>query len=260
MKPLADRSYVWLFWLLAVTGLAADQGSKYGIFTWLYSDGRPREEEVFLETFSIVSTVEPSREPYATRELKLVPGVFDIVAAHTRERNEGTEPGFSLRAVSGDHLPFVNRGALWGWGGGQNGSTDMNTMFAVVSLVAALGIAYWSTRLGTRRDRLLCAALGLILAGTLGNFYDRVVFGGVRDFLHWYKWYDWPVFNIADCCLVCGASLLLVHAFFTAEEQAKGASAEAAVQVPALKEAQAVVEAQAEPAPNRSALPWTTRP
>ena len=43
----------------------------------------------------------------------------------------------------------------------------------VVSLLAAVGIAYWSTRPAARSDRLLCAALGLILAGTMGNLYDR---------------------------------------------------------------------------------------
>ncbi|MGL4422151.1 MAG: signal peptidase II, partial [Gemmataceae bacterium] len=63
-------------------------------------------------------------------------------------------------------------------------------------------------------DRWLSMALGLILGGTLGNFYDRVVFGGVRDFLYFYK-IEWPVFNIADCCLVVGAAILLVQALFT---------------------------------------------
>jgi lipoprotein signal peptidase len=248
MKALADRSYVWLFWLLAVIGLTADQGSKYGIFTWLYSDGTPREEEVFLGSFSIVTKVERREFPYPTRELKLVPGIFDIIASHTHEPNEGSDPGFSLRGVSGDHLPYVNRGALFGWGGGHDGGADLNTLFAVVSLAAALGIAFWSTRPTTRRDRILSAALGLILAGTLGNFYDRIVFAGVRDFLHWYKWYDWPVFNIADCCLVCGATLLLAHAFFAVEEPLAEASATTAVHDPAIAQTQAVAETQAEPA------------
>ena len=57
------------------------------------------------------------------------------------------------------------------------------------------------------------AALGLILAGTVGNLYDRLVFNGVRDFLHFY-YVEWPVFNFADCCLVVGAGLLLVQAMF----------------------------------------------
>ena len=83
----------------------------------------------------------------------------------------------------------------------------------VVSLLAALAIIYWSTQPATARDAWLCAALGLILAGTLGNLYDRLLFNGVRDFLHWNLLFDWPVFNLADCCLVCGAGLLLVQAF-----------------------------------------------
>jgi signal peptidase II len=248
MKALNDRSYLWLFWLLAVIGVAADQGSKYGIFAWLYSDGTPREEEVFLESFAIVTRTKPPETPHATRALKLVPGFFDIEASHTRELNDGSEPGFSLRGVSGDHLPYVNRGALFGWGGGRDGGADFNTMFAIVSCVAAMGIAFWSTRPNTRRDRILCAALGLILAGTLGNFYDRLVFSGVRDFLHWYKWYDWPVFNIADCCLVCGATLLLTHAFFAVDEPAGEARATTAVNDPAIAQARAIAESLAEPA------------
>ena len=56
-------------------------------------------------------------------------------------------------------------------------------------------------------------ALGLILGGTAGNLFDRVVFNGVRDWMHFY-WFEWPVFNFADCCLVCGAGLLLLQAFW----------------------------------------------
>ena len=61
------------------------------------------------------------------------------------------------------------------------------------------------------------AALGLILGGTVGNMYDRLVFGGVRDFMHFHhNSFEWPVFNVADCCLVVGAALLLVQAVFVA--------------------------------------------
>src|SRR5262249_9278641 len=90
-----------------------------------------------------------------------------------------------------------------------------NNGFAVISILAAGAIAFWSRQRATARDLRLCTALGLILGGTLGNLYDRVVFGGVRDFLHWNYLFDWPVFNVADCCLVCGAGLLLLQAFAT---------------------------------------------
>ena len=34
----AERSYRWLFWGLVLLGLVADQGSKYGVFAWLYPE------------------------------------------------------------------------------------------------------------------------------------------------------------------------------------------------------------------------------
>jgi lipoprotein signal peptidase len=78
-------------------------------------------------------------------------------------------------------------------------------------------------------DRWLCLALGLILGGTLGNLYDRLVFGGVRDFLHcYYDTHIWPDFNLADCCLVCGAGVLLAHSFLVSEPAAPQAKTEAA--------------------------------
>src|SRR5207245_2108763 len=95
-----------------------------------------------------------------------------------------------------------------------------NGIFAAISVLAALAIIFWSTRPTTARDRALCASLGLILAGTLGNLYDRLIFNGVRDFLYFRLMdgekivFNWPVFNFADCCLVCGACLLLLQAFW----------------------------------------------
>jgi lipoprotein signal peptidase len=75
-------------------------------------------------------------------------------------------------------------------------------------------------------------ALGLILGGTVGNLYDRIVFGGVRDFLYFY-WFDFPVFNVADSCLVVGASLLLLQALFGKQKTEPAATpAEPAPQTP----------------------------
>ncbi len=58
-------------------------------------------------------------------------------------------------------------------------------------------------------------ALALILGGALGNLYDRLLFGRVTDFLHFYIGpHIWPDFNLADSAIVCGAALLLIDLIF----------------------------------------------
>ncbi len=57
-------------------------------------------------------------------------------------------------------------------------------------------------------DFLARSCLALILGGALGNLYDRLVYGGVIDFLDFHIWgYHWPAFNIADCAVVGGVLL-----------------------------------------------------
>jgi len=185
-----ERSYRGLLWTLALLGLLLDQTSKYVVFHRLYNDGQGGRYVV-------------------------IPGGFEILAQYTEQRDNGESPLAPLRTVSGEAIPRVNHGALFGMDGGLGMSA--NTVFAIISLLAASAIIYWSTQRNLARDWTLCAALGLILAGTLGNLYDRTVFNGVRDFIYWHYQdkFDWPVFNIADCCLVVGAGLLLLQAFWS---------------------------------------------
>jgi lipoprotein signal peptidase len=198
MAKQEQRSYRWLFWTLAVVGLCLDQGSKYGMFAWLH-------DEQFEQT-----------QVYRSHYYKcdIIPGVFQFDAKYTPAQDPGDSWRSWLRTLSAPHLPEVNHGALWGLG------PDYNHFFALISVGAAIGILIWSYRSKAIHDRWLCMALGLILAGTVGNLYDRVVFLGVRDFIHvWIFSYDFPVFNIADSCLVCGATLLLLQAFFAPQEE-----------------------------------------
>ena len=67
------------------------------------------------------------------------------------------------------------------------------------------------------RTELLCTAPGrwgtaLLIGGDLGNLYDRLVHGGVIDFI---DFRIWPVFNVADMCIDLGIALLLVHYLMT---------------------------------------------
>ena len=187
MKSASERSYAGLLWGLAAVGVILDQATKYGVFRWLYNDYRRQGE------------------------FEIVPGAFKLLAQFTDQHESSDRLLGPLRTISGDLLPKVNHGALFGLGGEH--THIANGVFATVSILATLAIINWSRRRSTTRDFALCAALGLILAGTLGNLYDRLVFGGVRDFLYFY-WIEFPVFNVADSCLVVGAGLLLTQAFW----------------------------------------------
>jgi signal peptidase II len=61
-------------------------------------------------------------------------------------------------------------------------------------------------------------ALALILGGAVGNLYDRILYGRVTDFLHFYIGsHMWPDFNLADSAIVCGACLLSIDLIFGAK-------------------------------------------
>ena len=141
MDTMANRSYRWLFWLLALIGLTVDQVSKYGVFAWLYDGDR-------LEG-----------------AMKSSLGLSKSYGQVHGQNRDGIRSALSfLRTMSAPHLPYVNKGALWGTKL-QLSDTTANFVFGIVSVLAALGIIYWSTRPGTARHRYLCFALGLILGG-----------------------------------------------------------------------------------------------
>jgi lipoprotein signal peptidase len=226
MKLKAERSFRGLLWGLALFGATLDLSTKYCVFKWLHDnpDGNGPIQGTVMEGKRVV-----------------VPGAFKLLAQFTGKQEAGTGPLATLRTLNLNASPKVNQGALFGLGGEY--AQLANAIFAGVSILAAVAILYWSTRRTTARDWSLCAALGLILAGTLGNLYDRIVFDGVRDFLY-FHWIEWPVFNVADCCLVCGAFLLLAQAFLGRSGRHRELATSAHVQSPAESRIPAMAEAK----------------
>ena len=105
-----------------------------------------------------------------------------------------------------------NTGALWGF---MRSVPNSSLIFAGLSILAAVGICYWLFALGAAADRRLTMALGLIMAGALGNCYDRLALGHVRDFVHLHIdaiRFDCAIFNFADNMLVLGAVALVLLA------------------------------------------------
>ena len=102
-----------------------------------------------------------------------------------------------------------NTGSIFGIFQGQN------TAFILVSFVgvAVLILLYRSQRFPTALLRL---SLGLQLGGAFGNLLDRVRLGHVTD---WVDVGPWPVFNVADACIVTG--LVLLAWMFIMSERAR---------------------------------------
>lgn len=96
-------------------------------------------------------------------------------------------------------------------------------MFGALAVIVI--IAFFLRHL-PRVPWLMIISFGLMLAGALGNFVDRAMqSGAVTDFvdLGW-----WPVFNVADSCVVIGAILLSVYTlFFEVSEDASAPESEA---------------------------------
>jgi len=116
----------------------------------------------------------------------------------------------------------LNPGAVFGIGAGQRWFFVIFTLIAMT--VALVLFAKWTKP----RDWFAHAGFGLIIAGGIGNLYDRLVFGCVRDFIHplpgmklpfGIKWPGgsgsdeiWPyVSNVADLYLIIGIVLLLIY-------------------------------------------------
>ncbi len=74
---------------------------------------------------------------------------------------------------------------------------------------AAMLVVGWMLWRSAGRSLVLSLALAFILGGAVGNLYDRILYGRVTDFLHFYiGTHVWPDFNLADSAIVCGAVLL----------------------------------------------------
>lgn len=64
-------------------------------------------------------------------------------------------------------------------------------------------------------------ALVLFFAGGLGNAIDRIQYKFVVDFID-IKWFDFPVFNIADIAVVGGAIAAIIFVLFFDKEKKNG--------------------------------------
>ncbi|WP_251672267.1 signal peptidase II [Limosilactobacillus reuteri] len=94
-----------------------------------------------------------------------------------------------------------NSGAAWSIFEGQQ------TFFTIITIVAIIVIGYFIWQYCKNIPMLI--GLSLIMAGTIGNFIDRLRQGYVVDMFET-TFINFPIFNIADMCLTIGVIWLII--------------------------------------------------
>jgi signal peptidase II len=211
--PAGRSRRAWTVLIVAIVlFVAADLLSKWAAFHWIAGQPVPidkaRVVEIMRQDPHMLQVLVPEH-----RAITVLPHVLE------------------LKLV-------LNAGAVFGAGSGRR-------WFFVGFTLVALGFAvYMFAAWATRRDWMTHVALALIIAGGLGNLYDRIVFACVRDFLHplpgvllpfGWSWPTgggrevWPyVSNVADAFLLIGIGVALVRLVAQDRREAKAAKAEAA--------------------------------
>lgn len=193
-RPARRSRSAWLVMALAaLLGLAADLASKHLAFARVA--GVPvrvdREAAIGLmrQEPRAVGRLIPPHDPVV-----VVPGVLELTLV-------------------------LNPGAVFGVGPGQR------WFFKAFTVVAVAFSLYMFWAWMRRGDRAAQAAIGLLVAGGLGNLYDRWTYACVRDFLHPLPGLTWPggaqpfgtrevwpyVSNVADAWLIVGIAVLFVY-------------------------------------------------
>ena len=94
-------------------------------------------------------------------------------------------------------------------------------IFLVLPLIIIAGLIYYLLRYP--HNATVRCSLSCILAGALGNMYDRLVDGYVTDFIDvYYKNYHWPAFNVADMSISIGIGMWVLTQLLGQGSRGKG--------------------------------------
>lgn len=103
------------------------------------------------------------------------------------------------------HITYIlNPGAAFGLFANQT------FFFIALAVVMMLAVVYFYPAI-KKESAWIKVGIGLLLGGAIGNLIDRVQIGKVVDF---FDFRIWPIFNIADIGIVCGAFIIIVASFW----------------------------------------------
>ena len=140
--------------------------------------------------------------------------VFGVLAAALLALDQWLKVWITANLPLGENMPFLpgfvelltvhNYGAAWSSFSGQR-----VLLLGVTAVIIGAVLFVLARRIV--RHPLGVAACCLVISGGVGNLIDRVRFGYVVDMFHFKFWPSYPVFNVADICVVCGAILGAIY-------------------------------------------------
>ena len=97
-----------------------------------------------------------------------------------------------------------NEGAAWGILSG-------NQIGLIILSILLFAFLVWYFVKEKKKSWLLVVSMAFIYGGCIGNLFDRIVFGYVRDFIQFAFWQSFPIFNFADVFLTVGVILFAIY-------------------------------------------------
>lgn len=112
------------------------------------------------------------------------------------------------------HLTFYgNTGMAFGMLAG-NKALLICLCMVILAIIAFVAIKF------KVKNRLEAISIGMIVGGAVGNVLDRLLYGFVIDYFD-FCLINYPIFNVADCCIVVGAILFCIYIIFLDKREDK---------------------------------------
>lgn len=113
-----------------------------------------------------------------------------------------------------EYLYTLNTGVIFGQG------QSFGVVFLIIAIIAVpvLIAIFWRIK---KPATSLSISLAMILGGTIGNLVDRIRIGAVQDFIY-VRAINFPIFNLADSCILIGTILLMAELMVFEEKKKKG--------------------------------------
>lgn len=127
----------------------------------------------------------------------------------------------SVNIVPMFNLTYVqNHGAAFSFLADHDGWQKF--LFIGLAIVISMGLLILLAK-NKKVQVLQNSAYSLIIGGALGNMCDRLVHGSVVDFLDfYYQQWHYPIFNVADIAITCGAILLGIDVLKNSDKKKSG--------------------------------------